>query len=73
MAQNDADLSLLEANPIVDHRRYTNPGDPNTYATSKIETEALWEATAELPAMPRNQLPTHDTHGDIILKFSDRF
>ena len=46
MAQNDADLSLLEANPIVDHRRYTNPGDPNTYATSKIETEALWEAAA---------------------------
>jgi nucleoside-diphosphate-sugar epimerase len=46
VAQNGADLSLLEANPIVDHRRYTNPGDPNSYATSKIETEALWEAAA---------------------------
>ena len=60
MAQNDADLSLLEANPIVDHRRYTNPGDPNTYATSKIETEALWEATA--PARHAKKPATYTQH-----------
>ena len=32
-AMLDSDLSLLEANPIVDHRRYTHPDDPNSYGS----------------------------------------
>jgi nucleoside-diphosphate-sugar epimerase len=45
-AMLDGNLALLEANPIVDHRRYTNAADSNSYATSKIETERMWEAAA---------------------------
>jgi nucleoside-diphosphate-sugar epimerase len=45
-AMLDSDLSLLEANPIIDERRFTNPNDPNAYATSKIQTEAMYQDAA---------------------------
>lgn len=63
-AMLDSNLALLEANPIVDHRRYTNPADPNSYATSKIETERMFEAAAAASGGKFDVM--HCNPGDII-------
>jgi nucleoside-diphosphate-sugar epimerase len=63
-AMLDGNLKLLEANPIVDHRRYTNPADSNSYATSKIETERMFEAAAAASGGKFDVM--HCNPGDII-------
>jgi nucleoside-diphosphate-sugar epimerase len=63
-AMLDGNLALLEANPIVDHRRYTNPADSNSYATSKIETERMFEAAAAASGGKFDVM--HCNPGDII-------
>ena len=63
-AMLDSNLALLEANPIVDHRRYTHPEDSNSYATSKIATERMFEAAAAASGGKFDVM--HCNPGDII-------